>query len=239
MGSLYTNALEGIVDWIHRKLIFYSFDSIQSRAYRRVLMSLQPLSVSSRGRLVAEAARFYDEYSLAPHGQPKADLEAAQKEFVRKVLADVLWLEGKLVGTPLEGPYQEYRAEGELQLGTALLLPLVSAAVGYAFHLQSWHLALLIIIVTLLATKLADYGLYYFRRAHSFIAHHISDGTVLTPSMETMKRAALKRQAAEAAILSRQAEKTWQWSLLKKLAEVKSDFGKSMLNKKGQENGRA
>jgi hypothetical protein len=28
--------------------------------------------------------------------------------------------------------------------------------------------------------KFVDYGLYYFRRAHSFLAHHIADGTLLT-----------------------------------------------------------
>jgi hypothetical protein len=188
VGSLYTNALEGTVDWIHRKRIDKDDSSIKSPVYRRILYTLAPLSASARGRLIVEARRFYDEYASAPLSSQARD------DFQKKVLADVLWIEGKLAGSALEVPYHQYRSEGELQLGTALLLPFVSAAIGYAVRLQPWHLVILVILMTLVSIKLADYGLYYFRRAHSFVAHHVSDGAILTPSMETLKRTAAGRQ---------------------------------------------
>lgn len=224
VGSLYTNGLEGAVDWIHRKQILKEVSGVHPRAYRRFLQSFAPLSVAARGRLVVEAGRFYGEYAKISPSSTEDEYTVARQEFIDRVLTDVLWLEGKLAGTSLEDPYRQYRAEGELQLGTALLLPVVSIAVSYAIRLQGRYTTMFVGLMTLLAIKLADYGLYYFRRAHSFIAHYISDGVVLTPSMETLKRSSLDRSLKQ----SRRV------TLMRPTSKSGSSLGKSSASKKGR-----
>lgn len=189
VGSLYVTGLEGVVDWIHRKRLLKDPQNVRFVLRRRFLLSLAPLSSAAQRRLVVEAGRFYNEF-LPPPSQTAdgAAYSAAQRDFTNRVLADVLWMEGKLAGTSLQGPYDQYRAEGELRLGTSLIMPVVTIAAGDALRLSLWNLLLVLLLVVLLSIKLAGYGLYYFRRAHSLVAHHIADGTVLTPSMETLKR---------------------------------------------------
>ena len=185
VGSLYVTGLEGIVDWIHRKLVHTYPNHNGGRIRRRVLRALVPFSDAARSRLTIEAKRFFAEFT-----RTTTDDEArkAENDFVEKVFADILWMEGKLAGTPLKAPYDAYRSEGELRLGTALILPLSAAAAGYATHLAWGWLAAVIALSIAFAIKLGGYGLYYYRRAHSFAAHHIADGVLLAPCMETLKR---------------------------------------------------
>ncbi len=184
-GSLYTTALEGLVDWIHRKLLFVESDRNEGRVRRAMLSAFAPLSDSSRRRLQREAERFRSELAQSCGGC--AALEDGG-DFVQKVFADVLWMEGKLTGLPLRETYDEYRAEGEFRLGVGLLLPLGAIAVAYAIQLSWEWFTLAVMASTLVAVQTCNYGLYYYRRAHSFLAHHVADGTLLTPSMETVKR---------------------------------------------------
>lgn len=195
VGSLYTTGLEGFVDWLHRRYLACDPSRVTGHyVQRRFVRLVGPLSPSARTRLTNEAARFYDENSpqfqqdVSPAGTAGGAESPSREVFVSQVLADILWLEGKLVGTALKDSYDQYRAEGELRLSTALLLPLVAIATCSALDVHGWRMGLVVALATLLALKLADYGFYYFRRAHSFLAHHIADGLILTPSMETMRR---------------------------------------------------
>lgn len=186
-GSLYTTALEGAVDWIHRRLVLNDPRDQKSWVLRRLIGALVPFSAAARSRLSIEAARFFRE--VVPH-QALNDVSAkiATRNFVNTVFADVLWMDGKLCGSPLRALYAEYRSEGELRLGTALLLPLGAYATCYAMKLDGGWLYLIVGVSLVIAAKLASYGMYYYRRAHSLLAHHIADGNLLAPCMETLKR---------------------------------------------------
>ena len=187
VGSLYMTALEGVVDLIHRRLLYSPTEINNSRLRRIFLDAFGPLSGASRSRLLMEADRFYEE--MDKHLSTTV-VKEPKDVFVRRVLADVLWMEGKLTGTSLGTTYSEYRGEGEFRLGTGLLLPLGAVAVAYATQLN-WHwLTLIVTSTTIVAIQTCNYGLYYFRRAHSLLAHHVADGILLTPSMETLKRMA-------------------------------------------------
>lgn len=177
VGSLYTTALEGLVDWLHRKLLHVDPATIQNPVKRRVLAALNPFSAASRVRLLDEAGRFYD--------QANSSGPTVRSDFQDRVLADVLWLEGKLVGTPLKDPHDQYRSEGELRLATGILLPLCAAALLFGVHAHAFWLILAVLIGLVLGIWQTNYGLYYYRRANSFLAHHIADGTLKTPSMES------------------------------------------------------
>jgi hypothetical protein len=184
-GSLYTTALEGFVDWVHRALVVVDAGSQQRWLVRRITGALAPLSIAARSRLGVEAARFFQEFG-APAAAAGSSAVAVH-DFVDNVFADVLWMDGKLCGLPLRDLYAEYRSEGELRLGTALLLPLGAYATGYAMRLDWGWLTLIGLVSLAVATKLASYGMYYYRRAHSLLAHHIADGGLLAPCMETLK----------------------------------------------------
>ena len=184
VGSLFVTALEGIVDRIHRNLLFVSASESASTMRARLMSVFAPLSDSSRVRLHQEAQRFFLEKEASEDSEKEDDLE----QFTRKVFADILWMEGKLTGTKLRDTYSECRAEGEFRLGVGLLLPLVAVTIGYATKMSGlWYLVLLLASV-LAAIQTCNYGLYYFRCAHSFLAHHVADGSLLTPSMETRQR---------------------------------------------------
>jgi hypothetical protein len=184
-GSLYTTALEGFVDWVHRALVLVNPHNQQRWVVRRTIGALAPLSASARGRLTVEATRFFREFGVTVAGDIPVP---ALHDFVDTVFADVLWMDGKLCGLPLRDLYAEYRSEGELRLGAALLLPLGACATGYAMRLDWRWLVLIGAVSVVVATKLASYGMYYYRRAHSLLAHHIADGGLLAPCMETLKR---------------------------------------------------
>lgn len=194
VGSLYITGLEGAVDWLHHKMASTDVVALRPGPKRWFLRFIAPLSDSARSRIKVQGARFYRHYmnwSSDDTNSQEKEIRSQEEEaqFVQKVIAEILWMEGKLVGSPLLAPYEQYRAEGEIRLGSALILPFVAAAVAFALGAQGlgvWTTALASVPVAL---KFADYGLYYYRRAHSFLAHHVSDGTVLTPSMEDLKRA--------------------------------------------------
>jgi hypothetical protein len=191
IGSLYTTGLEGIVDWLHRHYLKHNgVNPKTSYLHRQFLRIVAPLSESARTRLTFEAGYFYDECEALVVANPSILVPWTGREaFIRDVFADVLWLEGKLVGTSLQEAYNQYRAEGELRLSTAILVPLIAFATCRAFNFDGWQITIVMVLAVILTIKLIDYGLYYFRRAHSFLAHHIADGAILTPSMETLKRA--------------------------------------------------
>lgn len=185
VGSLYVTALEGIVDWIHRKLLFTQVTDGDSFSRRIFLSTFTPLSDVSRRRLSMEAERYFKENSVSIE---EDKVRETCERFVHKVFADVLWMDGKLTGTSLREIYAEYRTEGEFRLGIGLVLPLGAVAVVYATQLSLMWSTMIVVLVVFIAVQTCNYGLYYFRRAHSFLAHHISDGTLLTPSMVTLKR---------------------------------------------------
>ncbi len=188
IGSLYTTALEGAVDWIHRRLVIVEPASQKKWVMRRLVGAVVPFSAAARSRLNLEATRFFREFGQALMYDGSVPDEAATCHFVNTVFANVLWMDGKLCGSDLRDLYTEYRSEGELRLGTALLLPLGAFAACYAIRLDWEWRALIVGVVLVIATKLASYGMYYYRRAHSLLAHHIADGALLAPCMETLRR---------------------------------------------------
>lgn len=177
VGSLYTTALEGLVDWLHRRLLHVNVPAVGSPLKRRLLAALAPFSVASRSRLVSEAGRFYDQTRTS---------SVTKDAFQDQVLADVLWLEGKLVGTALKDPHDQYRSEGELRLATGIALPFCAAALFYGANAHAAWVTLAVAVGICLGIWQVKYGLYYYRRANSFLAHHIADGTLKTPSMESL-----------------------------------------------------
>jgi hypothetical protein len=189
VGSLYVTALEGLVDWVHRHFAGTARGQIDGRFKRALLGPFLPLSESSRKRLLQEATSFYRDLvnPQLPSDQPSTTNPTVD-EFSVQVVADVLWMEGKLAGSPLRDTYDEYRAEGESRLSLGLLLPLGAFATGYAMKLDDIWIVVFLTASFAISIQLCNYGLYYYRRAHSLLAHHVADGTLLTPSMETLKR---------------------------------------------------
>jgi len=178
IGSLYVTALEGLVDWAHRKLLFHDIEKDINQEKKIIFSHFEPLSLPARGRLKLEAERFYTEIT---HKEPCS-------EFVEKVFADILWMEGKLTGTYLKETYMEYRTEGEFRLSIGLLLPLAAVTLVESMQTNTLWSSVMIVLSVVAAIQTCIYGLYYFRRAHSLLAHHVSDGNLLTASMETLKR---------------------------------------------------
>lgn len=87
-GSLYTTALEGVVDPLHRRLLHVDPMRIHRPLRWRLVASIVPFSPASRSRVLAEAGRFYDQSGTASATYTRDDFQA-------RVLADVLWLEGQ------------------------------------------------------------------------------------------------------------------------------------------------
>ncbi len=185
VGSLYTTLLEGIIDSLHRKNVLREIGPESSKWERWIIAAFLPYSNSAKKRLVAELARHHREYL---HG----DNISAEGEqiFVEKVLVEVLWMEGKLAGTVLESPYDTIRSEGEMRIAGGLLFPLASTTVAYSIKLDTTHVFGSFLLGVAIAIPTLNYGLYYFRKANSFLAHHIADGTILSPSMESLRRTA-------------------------------------------------
>jgi hypothetical protein len=177
-GSLYTTALEGIIDTLQRKHLAPAPDGCQDAPSR-----IAPLSESAQKRLQAEAALFFDIHCPASRVP-----EISKASFVQAVMADILWMDGKLVGTPLLTQFNSIRAEGEIKVSSSLLLPFTVAALARAASLGDSSVIVVALVSLPIALKLLDYGLYYYRRANSLIAHHVADGAVLTPTMESLKR---------------------------------------------------
>lgn len=188
IGSLYVTALEGVVDFIHRKRLSLDTEDNRSGPAKALSEAFSPLSHASARRLKVEVARFFREKKGPEIGVADDVLE----EFTKTVFADILWMEGKLAGTNLREIYAEYRAEGEFRLSIGLLLPLVAYAIAYSISASGCWLFAFMFTVCVISVQTCNYGLYYFRRAHSFLAHHVSDGNLLTPSMETLKQASGK-----------------------------------------------
>jgi hypothetical protein len=185
IGSLYTTFLEGIVDWLHRVIIKNGTKLERSKLKRIFIKSFSPYSDSAEKRLITEVLRFHREFYSGNMGETRTDLETA---FVISVLTETLWMEGKLAGTALDNPYDRIRSEGEMRVASGLLLPLASTVIAYSLNANEYQIIASLLGGVLLAIPMVNYGLYYYRKANSFLAHHIADGKVLSPSMETLKR---------------------------------------------------
>lgn len=189
VGSLYTTALEGIVDWLHRKQV-NSPPSRQTpcKLLARIYLAFTPFSSASYSRIVAEIKRFYLLHREHAGYCSNSLSVVVENDFIKKNLVEILWMEGKFVGTPLKDEYDQYRSEGESRLAIALLLPGVLFAVCHVFDFNTIFTVILLIVIILVSLLLADYGLYYYRRANSFLAHHIADGKIMTSTMEDLSR---------------------------------------------------
>lgn len=185
VGSLYTTLLEGIVDSIHRRHVMTEIASTKNFIKRILVGTMLPYSESAKKRLTSEVSRFYLEYS----GSDSQDNQTMMTDFINTVFIEALWMEGKIAGTSIELPYDRMRSEGEMRLAGGLLLPYASSAIAYALYATNFQFLLALLLGIAFAVPMINYGLYYFKKANSFLAHHISDGKVLSPSMETLKRA--------------------------------------------------
>lgn len=189
VGSIYTTALEGIINWIHRKRVRLAPLQPTIRnplSYFRLAIS--PFSIASYKRVIMEIKRIYllHEKHTGPCRKLLNGID--EEAFVHKNLEEVLWMEGKLVGTIYKDTYHQYQSEGENRVAIGILLPITSFSVCHVFNLGILFTAILLSCIFLISLKLVDYGLYYYRRANSFLAHHIADGKLLTSSMEDLTK---------------------------------------------------
>lgn len=186
VGSLYTTLLEGIVDSLHRKNVPREITPQGAIWGNAVTAAFLPYSESARLRLIEEVERFFRECTV------ENSVDAGEEKlFVERVMIEVLWMEGKLSGTVLESPYDKIKSEGEMRVSGGLLLPLAATTAAYSVNASDLNLILSFSAGMVLAVPTVNYGLYYYRKANSFLAHHIADGKILSPSMETLKRATI------------------------------------------------
>ena len=196
IGSLYTTFLEGVVDGLHRKYVSTSYDSTKNKFKNLILNALLPYSPSAKNRLLQEATRFFNEYSDASENEAYVGV-GKESSFIKSVLIETLWMEGKIAGTTLEQPYDRIRSEGEIRVAGGLLIPLASVTISYIIYATELQMVLSFLGGLILAILIINYGLYYYKKANSFLAHHISDGKVLSPSMESLKRNSKKNKEPE------------------------------------------
>ena len=187
LGIIFTNSIEGTVDRLQHKYLASSTPN--GKICRHLWEMIAPLSPNARTRLRSEALGFYEEHRdyLTEYSTPDT--------FADQVIADTLWMDGKLVGTPIGRQYGTFRAQGELGVCIGILLIPTVASLCIAFDSPATLTFIAIITAVAGGIKLIEYGLYYYRRANSLIAHFAADGIVLTPTMETATR---KRQRWEA-----------------------------------------
>jgi hypothetical protein len=189
LGSLYTTLLEGFVDGIHRKYINKTIHPKQSYIKRIIICALLPYSDSAKRRLIIEVTRFYKMHEPSQNASNEVGLSC----FINSVLIEALWMEGKIAGTTLEQPYDKMRSEGDIRLSCGLLLPYAFSAVAYSLYASKIQIILALLGGLVIMIPMVNYGLYYFKKANSFLAHHIADGKVLSPSMQTLKKVSSKK----------------------------------------------
>ena len=187
-GSLYTTLLEGIVDWIYRKNIkSLILKKKANKLWSRIRLSFMPFSEAAYERIEIALLKFYQENRVQKQPDDSCNvklLKLSEEEFMARNLKEILWMEGKLVGTSLIDTYDQYRAEGESRLSVSLLLPELILTICNVFETDTIFIIIVFIIVMIITIKLADDGLYYYRRSNSFLAHHIADGEINTSTME-------------------------------------------------------
>lgn len=201
-GSLYTTVLEGIVDWIYRKNIKSMLVKKKAAGlWSEIRWSFMPFSKAAYVRIELVLKKFYWEKQEDTQNGALDDaerLEFSEQEFIAWNLKEILWMDGRLVGTSLNDVYMQYRSEGESRLSIALLLPIVAVAVCDAFE-ANFSIAMAVCVAFLLiAIGLANDGLYYYRRSNSFLAHHIAGGELCTATMEDVlkKNRVIPRQTS-------------------------------------------
>ncbi|MCA6362525.1 MAG: hypothetical protein IM638_05775 [Bacteroidetes bacterium] len=190
IGSLYTTFLEGIVDGLHRKHVNTSYNSKKNKFKNGIINALLPYSESAKNRLQQESIRFFKEFSATT----TEEYNQRESLFTKSVFIETLWMEGKIAGTSLEQPYDRIRSEGEIRLAGGLLIPLASITISYTICATKFQMVLSFFVGFMFAIFIVNYGLYYYKKANSFLAHHIADGKVLAPSMESLKRNSNKTQ---------------------------------------------
>ena len=194
IGSIYTTALEGIINWIHRKRV-NSVPPQQTllKPFSYFLLAIAPFSIASYKRVTAEIKQLYSFHKN--HDGYCNDLlsNIDEKTFIKNNLEEILWMEGKLVGTILKETYHQYQSEGESRVSIGLILPITSFAVCSVFSFNMMFTVILLVFISIISLKLVDYGLYYYRRANSFLAHHIADGKLLTSTMEDLLKNCTKK----------------------------------------------
>lgn len=192
IGSLYTTFLEGVVDRIHRKFANTIINHNNNFIKNHIVNALLPYSISAKKRLVQELKRFYNEFAYKDINDVNNDEN--EELFVQSILVEILWMEGKLAGTLLEIPYDKIKSEGEIRVACGLLIPLAFLSISHIVYASNLQILLSFFFGIITSFAVINYGLYYYKKANSFLGHHIADGKVLSPSMESLKKNNLKNK---------------------------------------------
>lgn len=187
-GSLYTTGLEGIVDWIYRKNIQSMLVKKKNiKIWSQIRWNFMPFSEAAYDRIEIALKKFYWEKQEDIKGGNLRNvivLELDEQGFIAQNLKEILWMDGRLVGTPLNDTYMQFRSEGESRLSISILLPMVVIVICDTFEADAVITGIICAVFLGIAVKLAEYGLYYYRRSNSFLAHHIAGGEIYTATME-------------------------------------------------------
>lgn len=188
-GAVYQAGIETAVDMTHRRTTTARRERADRGLKNRIVRTASPLSEKAVHRVAERARSFFVEQGGDPTAAGKtADMvTSAQDQFVGAVFADLLWMEGKLVGTEYLAMYTQIRAEGAIRLGIACLMPLLAVAIGVSANLPLVLCVVLALLATATTAVLLVQGFYQHRKATSFVAHQVADGSLLTPSMESLR----------------------------------------------------
>lgn len=181
VGAIYQAGIETGVDVAHRRSTTARLNPVGHGLSGRLARTVAPLSEKAAERLVGKARSFFEDHAGAAQS-PSEDA------FVALVLKDVLWMEGKLVGTDYLTMYTQMRAEGGIRLGVACLTPFFALAIGLSANLPLSLWLILSALALIISVVLLIQGFYQYRKAVSFIAHHVADGAILTPAMESLRQ---------------------------------------------------
>jgi hypothetical protein len=180
VGAIYLAGIETGVDIAHRHTTTARLAPTDHQLGGRLRRTVAPLSEKAAERLMGRAQAFFRNHADA------AGTRLSESAFVESVLVDVLWMEGKLVGTDYLTMYTQMRAEGGIRLGVACLTPFLALAIGLSANLPASLWLILSILALTITVVLVVQGFYQYRKAVSFIAHHVADGALLTPTMESL-----------------------------------------------------
>lgn len=173
VGVTYLTGLETVIHKLHKKNIMSKVNRKRPFLFGEIRGLFSPYSVKSVNRIREKVTFIVNENNL------QCDIN----ETILNVLNDLLWIEGRLIGSKLHEHFIQIYSDAEFRVGFSLILVPFSYSIINSIQFNGLLKFTLLFLIMISSIMILIHGLYYYRKAYSMLAHYVADGELNTPTI--------------------------------------------------------
>ncbi len=173
IGVTYLTGLETVIHKLHKKNIMAKVNRKRYFIFGEILGLFAPYSEKSVKRVNVKVSSVIRDNNI----------ECDINETVLGVLNDLLWIEGRIIGSKLHEHFIQIYSDAEFRVGFSLILTPLAFSFFNSILINAFLKVILLFLIGSASIMILIQGLYYYRKAYSMLAHYVADGELTTPTL--------------------------------------------------------